>query len=214
MFYVCNMLVGKWVDVLDTSDDIIERVDWNDLPRYAVCGLKIKGLTQSSCETRLPHAPQRYLLGKPTILFNEIYIKGGKRQVSGVFIFSFATDLKYLAKLVARSLVKLRGTQSVSEIDVSKLERCTSGYMVDITMDFSDISMIGTSVDRCWCDTIRIMDIDSPKIKRVVIPVHNYDSYISSSDDDIVFNDKFGNDTLWMIYKQVILDGFAFLSII
>ena len=205
MFVIVDTQKGLWADVLDTEDDVIERVSMPELRAYRKNGVVIKGynstrtIIASSPDFREVSCDDKSECG---LVIMEVASDSTGRRYSGMFFYK---DEKYVRDFVEKRIFEVRGIlpRNFSTVDIDRVSEDfyfdgTRAVNIDIT-DSNLSELMSMSVPVYWYRWFRVVDPEKRKVA-------NLDFSTDFRNAKLV--DEFGRLTLWDIVKPVYKDGY------
>lgn len=205
MFVVVDTQKGLWADVLDTEDDVIERVTLPELRAYKKNGVVIKGYNSS--RTIFAASPDFHEVScddksEYGLVIMEVASDFNGKRYSGMFFYK---DEKYVRDFVEKRILEVRGIlpRNFSTVDIGRVSEDfyfegTRAVNVDITS--SNLSQFNaTDIPIYWYRWFRVVDPEKRKVA-------NLDFSTDFRNAKLI--DEFGMFTLWDIVKPVYKDGY------
>lgn len=206
MFYLVGLEQGVWAEVLDTTDDTIEKVSWAELQWYISMGVVVKGVEPDGYHIRYPKAKEHILSRGLNILINEVSISGGNKKYSGYLHFHDAALVNSIMNLVKAGHLRIRGVNSnCSAQDILKTSKTKGYYLTPVVLTCLSLSYFTTiGITLLWHENLRIVDLDACDSETIRLSDKD-----SISDSKALFSKKFGNYRFWDLYKLICKDGYA-----
>lgn len=205
MFVVVDTQKGLWADVLDTEDDVIERVTLSELREYKKSGIVIKGYNSS--RTIFASSPNFREVSCDSksecgLVIMEVASDSNGKRYSGMFFYK---DEKYVRNFVKKRIFEVRGIlpRNFSTVDIGRVSEDfyfegTRAVNVDITSS-NLFKFNAMSIPVYWYRWFRVVDPEKRKVA-------NLDFSTDFRNARLV--DEFGMLTLWDIVKPVYKDGY------
>lgn len=205
MFVVVDTQKGLWADVLDTEDDVIERVTLPELRAYKKNGVVIKGYNSS--RTIFAASPDFHEVScddksECGLVIMEVASDSSGKRYSGMLFYK---DEKYVREFVKKRILEVRGIlqRNFSTVDIGRVSEefyfeGTRALNVDITSsNLSQFNAIGVPI--YWYRWFRVVDPEKRKVA-------NLDFSTDFRNAKLI--DEFGMFTLWDIVKPVYKEGY------
>lgn len=206
MFYLVGLEQNTYAEVLDTTDDTIEKVSLSELQWYISVGVSIKGVEPDGYHIRFPNVKERILSRGLNILVNEISISGNIKKHSGYLYFHDISCVDTIMNLVKAGHLRVRGVSSnCSSQDILRQSKQKGYYLTPVVLTCSSLSYFTTiGVTLLWYENLRIVDLNACDSE--VITLSDKEHMLSSG---VSFSKKFGNYRFWDLYKLICKDGYA-----